>query len=195
MKVKNLELYHVHRNGVLDHLWQVGNEIIVDDKYTTNYYSRIKTIDQYLSDRYGEYNIDSIISVMEKMNEKDFMEDILGVEYHTLLNQLYFLRRELALEEARTIYNPESPSRFHCLFLTDSNDLPFWEAVVGDGDYNTYLLELTGKVFISSDTLLPKSNLAYDLQIKQAEEYWTPTPKQLLKRREFLFQGKGKIIE
>lgn len=33
MKVKNKEMYHIHRNGVYDDIWKIGNKLTVDDSF------------------------------------------------------------------------------------------------------------------------------------------------------------------
>ena len=35
MEVKDKIMYHYHRLGIYDDIWQVGNEIIVDDNFNS----------------------------------------------------------------------------------------------------------------------------------------------------------------
>ncbi|MDE5888522.1 MAG: DUF2441 domain-containing protein, partial [Bacilli bacterium] len=137
------------------------------------------------------YDIDYIIAMMEEM----IFEKILDEEAPFILRRLKILRREQALEEGRKIYNPTAPSRFHSIYLSDKEDLLYWKSSVGGNNYEKFLLELEGNLFKSSDVLFPDESLMLEHQIEQSKKYWQPEEKNLLLRKEYLFQGKAKIIK
>ncbi len=145
-----------------------------------------------LKERYGSnYDIDFIIAMIEEM----LFKEMLSKEEKIILNRLKVLRREQALEEGRRLYNPGAPQRFHSIYLTDKDDLDYWKKCVGDNCFETYLLEISGNLFKSSDTLFPDENLMLDRQIEQSKSYWKPSERQLILRKEYLFQGKAQIIK
>lgn len=193
MEVKKVNLYHIHRNGNIDGLWDVGNKIKVDDNFNSLFYEKLLVEEQKLIERYGNYDIDYIIKVMEEIKTKKIVGTDIKYDFNLLLKRYYFLRREKALEEGRKIFNPTAPSRFHSLFLTNEYDMNYWIKCIGYDSYKIFLMELNGNLFVSSDEYFPNYNLTYDIQVEQSKAYWKP--KILTIRKEFLFQGESKIIE
>lgn len=188
-------LYHVHRFGNNDNLWYVGSEIVVDDSFNNFFFLNLLEEDKKLSERYGNYDIDYIISMMEEVKSKNLIDESMYRDFIKLLNRYYILRREKALEEGRKLYAPSAPSRIHSIYLTDDDSLHYWKNVVGNSSCKIFLLEVDGNLFASSDMFFPDSSLFLDRQVEQSMEYWRPKVKQIGARKEILFQGKVKIIK
>lgn len=145
--------------------------------------------------RYEDYDIDYIIAMMEEMKFNNSVEDNMHDEFDQILGQYYFLRREKALEEGRKIFAPSAPSRLHSIFLTDQFNLHYWKIMVGDNSFKTFLLELEGNLFASSDNFFPSPKLMLDIQVEQSKNYWRPKVKTLTPHNEFVFQGTSKIVK
>ena len=190
----NNSLYHVHRSGNCDSLWYVGSEMLVDDNFNNFFYANLLEEDKKLIERYGDYDIDYIISMMEEIKSKDLIEDSLYSDFIKLLNRYYILRREKALEEGRKLYIPRAPSRMHSIYLTDDSCLHYWKNVVGNGSCKIFLLELDGNLFVSSDKLFPDNSLLFDNQVELSKDYWKPKVKSLTPK-EYVFQGKINIVK
>lgn len=192
MEVKNKRLYHIHRNYNMDNLWNTGSSLLIDNNFQSVYFAKLLVHDNELKERYGSnYDIDFIIAMMEEMIFKGMLDE----EAIVIFNRLKVLRREQALEEGRKLYNPSAPQRFHSIYLTDKEDLEYWKECVGDNCFKEYLLEISGNLFKSSDTLFPDESLMLDRQIEESKKYWNPTERQLLLRKEYLFQGQVQIIK
>lgn len=194
MENKKTQLYHIHRRGNIDQLWQVGQKMVIDDSFNALFYTRLLEVEGELLKRHKDYDIDYFIAMMEEMQTKRFVEDDLNDDFNLLLDRCYFFRREKALEEGRKIFNPSAPSRFHSIFLTDRLNINYWQKLIGDLSFETFLLELDGKTFTSSDDLFPKQELVFEFQVEQSEKYWRPKQKMLTLHKEVLFQGEAKII-
>ena len=188
-----MRLYHIHRMDRNNPLWVPGNEIIIDDSYNTFFYEELLKEDEKLRKRYNDYDIDFIICMMEEIKLRNIISENNMDDYQKLLDRYYFLRRELALEYGRKEFNHNAPSRLHSLYLTNKRDLPFWKNIFENTNYQVFKLELDGNIFETSDTLFPHRDLAYDIQILESNIYWNPS--YIYGEREYLFQGKAKILE
>lgn len=186
-------LYHIHRNDNHDDLWYVENKIIVDDNFNSQFYTNLLEEEKLLVQRYGSYNIDHFIFIMEEMKCHNFKDSDVDSLFHKLLCCCYSLRRERALEEGRKIFAPSCPSRMHSIFLTDQRDLSYWENCVGNQSFQTFSLDCCGNLFVSSDSLFPQYTLLFDEQVEQSKIYWNPEIEKV-KHKEILFQGTAKII-
>lgn len=187
MEVKDKTLSHIHRQGNFEEIWIPGNKIVIDESFNSAFYLKLLEIEQTILDKYKEYDIDFIIAMMEEMISKNLVEDDCIYEFKTLLEGYYLLRREQALEEARKLYNPTAPSRFHSIYLTDNTNLGYWGYLVGDNDYKVFTLELNGTLFTSSDDYFPDKKLLFDLQVENAKAYWKP--KEIASKKEYIFKG------
>lgn len=190
------KLYHIHRKGNLDDMWQVGNTIIVDDNFESCFHSKDCEDNQNIKKVFGEdYNIDHLISMTEKAIRENIGERIEIEDLKCFLKDLNFIRREQALEEGRKIYAPNAPSRTKSLFLTDRSNLLYWINQVGSNSYQEFLMELEGNLFISSDDFFPDSRYSLERQVEESKKYWQPKMKKITPHKEMLFQGRAKIIK
>ncbi len=118
--LKKRKLYHIHRKGNFDDLWQVGNTLIVDDNFESFFHVKDCEDNENIRKVFGEnYDIDHLILITEKAILENMTEKIKMIDLKRFLEDLYFMRREQALEEGRKLYAPNAPSRNHSLFLTD----------------------------------------------------------------------------
>ena len=214
MKVKNKEMYHIHKNGVYDDIWQIGNEFIIDDSFISLFNSNrdissgvrtkngtIKSLDKYIEEVINGLNTDEKILNLKKLSDEDFLKKGKYLYYvledsMAKIRNLSLKNREEALEEIRKEKYPNLPSRYHCIWVCDEKSLDFWITKLRK-DSIIYKVELNGELFKSSDSFLPEDGEKKENQKIQADKYWNPvfTDNDQEKTAEYLFQGKVKIIE
>lgn len=201
MEVKEKSMYHYHRLGLYDDIWQVGNEIIVDenfnsycgsivDKFTTGVkcknglVSLEKIIDAYLDDiGIGNVDLETITNLLK--------------DSRAIITNANMYSRELMLEQYREESNPNLPSRLHSIWLADKESLNFWEGQLnGRRKLKLYRVSVTGNLFKSSDSFIPDDELTAKEMYEAASNYWNPIfNEEDLCKAEYLFQGKVKVLE
>ena len=179
MEVKNKVMYHYHKLGLYDDIWQVGNELIVDsnfnsfcgsivDKFTTavkcenGIFSLEKIIDKYLNDISIE-NVDlkTITNLLKASS--------------AIITKANMYNRELMLEQYRKENNPKLPSRLHSIWLADKESLNFWkEQLNGGRNLTLYRVSITGNLFKSSDSFIPDDELTAKEMYEASSKYWNP---------------------
>ncbi len=201
MKVKDKIMYHYHKLGLYDDIWQVGNELVVDnnfnsfcgsivDKFTTavkcenGIFSLEKIIDKYLNDISIE-NVDlkTITNLLKASS--------------AIITKADMYNRELMLEKYRKENNPKLPSRLHSIWLADKESLNFWkEQLNGGRNLTLYRVSVTGNLFKSSDSFIPDDELTAKEMYQVSSKYWNPVfSEDDLCKAEYLFQGKVKVLE
>ncbi len=201
MKVKDKVMYHYHKLGIYDDIWQVGNELLVDnnfnsfcgsivDKFTTavkcenGIFSLEKIIDKYLNDISIE-NVDlkTITNLLKASS--------------AIITKADMYNRELMLEKYRKENNTKLPSRLHSIWLADKESLNFWkEQLNGGRNLTLYRVSVTGNLFKSSDSFIPDDELTAKEMYQVSSKYWNPVfSEDDLCKAEYLFQGKVKVLE
>lgn len=201
MEVKDKIMYHYHRLGIYDDIWQVGNELLVDnnfnsfcgsivDKFTTavkcenGIFSLEKIIDKYLNDISIE-NVDlkTITNLLKASS--------------AIITKADMYNRELMLEKYRKENNTKLPSRLHSIWLADKESLNFWkEQLNGGRNLTLYRVSVTGNLFKSSDSFIPDDELTAKEMYQVSSKYWNPVfSEDDLCKAEYLFQGKVKVLE
>ena len=199
MEVKDKIMYHYHRLGIYDDIWQIGNEIIVDDNFNSYYGSIIDKFSTGVKCVNGIFSLDRVID--------EYIDDIgLGnVDLNTIedllkcssliIKNINIYNRELMLEKYRKENNPKLPSRLHSIWLADKESLSFWKGQFS-GKLKLYRVSITGELFKSSDDFIPDDELTAKEMYEASSNYWNPTFKEEdLCKAEYLFQGKVKVLE
>ena len=201
MKVKDKVMYHYHKLGIYDDIWQVGNELLVDnnfnsfcgsivDKFTTavkcenGIFSLEKIIDKYLNDISIE-NVDlkTITNLLKASS--------------AIITKADMYNRELMLEKYRKENNTKLPSRLHSIWLADKESLNFWKEQLNGGvKLKLYRVSIAGNLFKSSDSFIPDDELTAKEMYQVSSKYWNPVfSEDDLCKAEYLFQGKVKVLE
>lgn len=199
MEVKDKIMYHYHRLGIYDDIWQIGNEIIVDDNFNSYYGSIIDKFSTGVKCVNGIFSLDRVID--------EYIDDIgLGnVDLNTIedllkcssliIKNINIYNRESMLEKYRKENNPKLPSRLHSIWLADKESLSFWKGQFS-GKLKLYRVSITGELFKSSDDFIPDDELTAKEMYETSSNYWNPTFKEEdLCKAEYLFQGKVKVLE
>ena len=199
MEVKDKIMYHYHRLGIYDDIWQVGNEITVDDNFNSYCGSIVDKFSTGVKCVNGIFSLDRVID--------EYIDDIgLGnVDLNTIedllkcssliIKNINIYNRELMLEKYRKENNPKLPSRLHSIWLADKESLSFWKGQFS-GKLKLYRVSITGELFKSSDDFIPDDELTAKAMYEASSNYWNPTFKEEdLCKAEYLFQGKVKVLE
>ncbi|MDE5630410.1 MAG: DUF2441 domain-containing protein [Bacilli bacterium] len=184
--------YHFHRQGNHDVLWLLENSLDITKDFQSSFYENILLREKILKEKYDNYDIDKIIKALEMVMEKEVYSNYGYHRFSSVMNGYYILRRELALEEGRKIYNNFAPSRLHSVYLTDEASLFYWVQYVGICS-RLFEVEVNGSIFESSDYLFPDIKAPFERQVMDSKSYWQPKELTVRMPKEYLFQGNIKI--
>ena len=201
MEVKDKAMYHYHKLGLYDDIWQEGNEIIVDNNFNSSYgriISNFNTAINLLPEN-KQISLDKIIEAYlenKDYNNLDVLKNLLQFSKNMIQN-INIYNRELMLEKYREDNNPKLPSRLHSIWLTDKESLNFWkEQLKNSGKLKLYRVSITGNLFKSSDSFIPNDELTTKEMYEASSIYWNPIfSEENLCKAEYLFQGKIKILK
>jgi hypothetical protein len=104
------------------------------------------------------------------------------------------LIRELVYEEVRFKYFNDLPSRRHCIWLCDENELHLWNNTLG-GEHDIYKVKVTGKIHSCYAGALDDDNINYKILFYKALSYWRGECIGNPMEKEYLFEGKVELIE
>lgn len=168
MEVAGKVLYHIHRKMYEVNQWYVGNVIEFTKKKYNCFFS------YYVNNniRKSDNNIDFYVKIKE---------------YATLI-------RELVYEEVRNSQFKELPSRRHCIWLCDNDSLRFWINNL-DNDYEIYKVKATGNLHKCYADTLDDENINYQILYQKAMDYWSGKCYGNPLEKEYLLEGKIRIIE
>lgn len=197
-------LFHYHKIGIHDELWQEGKSIIVDNKFVS-YFSTILNEFSTAVPCPNNDHLESFRNVVDYYLEDENFNNIdratakrLLRTTKAILSEANIYNRERALEDYRKLMCPELPSRIHSIWLSDKISLPFWKQQLGySNELNLYKISLDGIIFKSSDAFLPDDYMTVSEMYQAAEFYWHPKFKTKLQkeRAEYLFQGEIKVLK
>ena len=201
MEVQEKSMYHYHKLGIYDDIWQVGNELIVDDNFNScygNIISNFNTTINLLPEN-KQISLDKIIEAYLENKEFTNLDEIKNLLQFSknIIHNANIYNGELMLEKYRKDNNPNLPSRLHSIFLTDEKSLAFWKKQLREyRKIVLYRVSLTGNLFKSSDSFIPDDELTTKEMYEASSKYWNPEFKEEdLCKAEYLFQGKIKVLD
>lgn len=136
MEVVNTEMYHYHKIGIFDKFYEIGNELIVDRTFQTNYANIINQFSTRVLCNDGKYcSFDSVMnSYLDQEGfanlDSSLVEEMLKTSIH-IIRGMNIYNREVALERYRLENCPSLPSRLHSIWLTNQEGLSFWKDALG----------------------------------------------------------------
>ena len=201
MEVSDKIMYHYHRLGIYDDIWQVGNEITVDDNFNSYCGSIVDKFSTGVKCKNGLVPLERIIDnyLYDIGVENIDLETITNLlkDSSAIITNANMYNRELMLEKYRKEHNSDLPSRLHSIWLADKKSLNFWEGQLnGRRKLKLYRVSVTGNLFKSSDSFIPDDELTVKEMYEASSTYWNPTFKEEdLCKAEYLFQGKVKVLE
>lgn len=199
--MESMELYHIHKHGKYDSLWEKKKELIVTDNFKnlmceryTNYSTAINLSDQIVN--FHDYLTLLLYSINNGIKiPKEELEELIASSYDMSYYGNMF-KRETALENYRRDNVSSLPSRLHSVYLTDEKGIDYWISTLQTDDYSLYRVEATGNIFKTNEQLMPIETLSYKDTYDSAYNYWHPNFRKVPDyTNEYLVQGKIKKLE
>lgn len=189
-KVENIILYQV----ATDRNYKVGDIIYFDKDYNGNGNRVYNSNFNDGKDAYHKvgFNYANSKKILKNKN--------LIVDISKALSETDFVLRELAAEEVRREQYPEYPSRFKCMFLSETKEVAlknlkeFYKRGQGN-QFQAIAVELNGNIFYAKSKGLERNGLSYGEYLKIADEYWSQNQEINEEAKEILFIGKAKVVE
>lgn len=200
MDVNRKIMYHFHKNTKYNDIWVENNKIKIDENFKSDFieclkkYSTAVNLDNNTRETFSA-TIDRYLSQdLDKSVYISMLKDA-----SLIIKQINMLKREAILEHVREKYYPDLPSRSHSIWLCDKFQTWYWKDLLSDNNNKLTLLKLqvTGKMFQSSEAFLPKNESTYEQNIEEAHQYWNPKIETLEQeyKIEYLFQGRVKVLK
>ncbi len=192
MEIKNKTMYHIHRPNQYDELWQAGNELIIDDTFVSECGMAIPYFNtNVICDDDSVRSLEGFLKgYLEQGVENLDLETIqlLLKDSYRIIHNANRAKCEAALEICRRQKFKLCPSRLHSIWVTDKDNIDFWSDILTGKEI--FELDLTGRLFKTSDIYIPDNHLSLAQAIKEAENYWNPVfTEEAEAKKEYLFQG------
>ena len=187
-KVKDLILYQV----ATDRNYKVGDKIYFGEKPN----GQIKIFD-FSFNKQGK----PLHELGFKTAKKGiFKNKQLQLDMAIALQNYDLFMREIALEEVRQEKFPELPSRFRCMYLSESKEDVFKNLDIMankalNKTYQAVAVKLNGEIFCVRDFSIGRPGLSFNEYKKLAEKYWSQDQNSTTKAKEILFVGEAEIVE
>ena len=190
MKKKKI-FYHIHRNGVHDDKWRIGNVL---ETTQNEFIKRSFDFSAYL-DIYNQNNVPLINAIEHAQQKRDVLGQIkLLSKTKSYVNEYQILLRELAFENIREKEFENLPSRYNCIYLCRIDQSEYWKKHLELQNYTIYKIEIYDEPFKSRDKLLPNPHESYNSICEKAKIYWQYNNNQNFEDDEYLYEGKFKIL-
>lgn len=146
-------------------------------------------------------------------NRGIFKDKNLTFELSKALANYDLFVREIALEEVRKEKFPNLPSRFYCMFLSETKEdmlntfnkykkiknsnKAFKSLAVRNNDdtYQALSVKLNGEAFFVKDYHISREGISYNDYKKKAIEFWSQNQSSKNSTKEILFIGDAEIVE
>lgn len=204
--METMELYHIHKKNKYDKKWNVGNTLVVSEKFENDMFRRYNNFGTTVPVDYGDcvqYNLyhNLVISVLNdnsiSLSDLNLLRTLLAQGYNISYYANMF-KREQALEQSRLDNCPNLPSRLHSVYLADEDGKYYWNQIIdlNDESFDVYRVEATGNIFKTNEDLIPDESLSYIDAYNVSQRYWKPKFKNTSQEKnEYLVQGNIKILE
>lgn len=201
MKINNKIYYHIATNGH----FKVGDKLHFENEL--NGQSRIFDFD-FTNNGTPLYKL-----AFDSSKKGIFKDKKLMFELSKALSNYDLFMRETALEEVRKEKFPDFPSRFHCMFLTETkedmlrafnkyktmkNSNKYFKTLSIRNKNDTYqalAVKLNGTAFFVKDCSISREGVSYNEYKKKAVEFWSQNQKSKNKTKEIIFIGDAEIVE
>lgn len=187
MKVKNKILYQVatNRDFKLGEKIHFGNE--------TN--GQMKIFDF----SFNEYGKPLHELGFKKAKKGIFKNKNLEMKMAIALQNYDLFMREIALEEVRNEKYPNLPSRFKCMYLSETKEETLKNLEImskkGQGQFQAIALKLCGELFYVKECGIGRLGVSFNEYKKLAEKFWSQNQHSAEKIKEILFVGDAEVVE
>jgi len=202
MDLKESIMYHIHKTGIYDDIWYIGNNININESFKNNFtmesfqfkfcldfhsqsnvpfsnvYAHVKDFNNYAKDQVNEW-----------FRDKDFLLE----KSNIFISEYGILVREMVYEQIRSEYYPELPSRLHCVWLCRENQLELWKNNLSN-ESKIFKVKVTGNCYKGKNQFISLPSDSYNTITEKAHQYWKPDIQEDIDD-EYLFNGKLEILE
>lgn len=124
----------------------------------------------------------------------------LVVEMSKALSNYDFLLREFALEDVRKKEFPNLPSRFRCMFLSESEDVSLHDlqGFINRGagtNLQVVKVKCSGEAHFVKDFAIGRQGLSFNEYKELARKYWAENNDSKIATKEILFVGDVEVVE
>lgn len=198
MEVQDYTMFHYHKLGLYDDIWVEGNALKVDEQFRSYYGTILERFSTSVSvSSNKKVSFDRIIKqyLNQESIDPNTTRKLLEEARRIIINTNIY-NREMNLEEYRKKCTPHLPSRLHSIWVTDAENLKFWEDQLSKTvSLALFKLSLSGNLFKSSDVFIPDDELCMNDMYLSSENYWNPTFQDSAEKIEYLFHGNVKILQ
>lgn len=191
-EIESAEFFHIQRNkdwGQCDN-WKVGDVIEIGNKHN-----------KFMKSRYNsDYNMNPELDFEKefvRLQQKNLdQSDLQHLKNMSIVWKEYIIKtREYIFELERLRLDPELPSRFNCLFVTDLAGINYWKPLLGNLNSQTiYRLSLSGKIHKANEKFVRLNTDSQEFNHDQARKYWAGEDADQ-SGYEFLFEGTIKVLD
>ncbi len=103
--------------------------------------------------------------------------------------------RELVYEEIRLKYFSDLPSRHHCIWLCERENLEIWLNELKGSQLEICKVRVTGNIHKCYAGALDNTNINYKLLCEKAKKYWNGECIGNSEAKEYLLEGRVEVIE
>ena len=201
--------YHIQRINGIRKEWKKSEIVEINDKSYNNFYQDLinTTGDNELIKRskntFKKFKVEN-----ETVIERDLLKEniqlfdksgqfevLSGELFESLLQYLKWIREEI-FESIRSVDYPKLPSRKHCLWITEKQNIQDWWVTFGN-HLNKKILEIEPignfRFHQTDGSLIKTETYRIEEYYKLANSYWNETLKND-NLPELLFQGTFKVI-
>ncbi len=188
MKLKNTILYQVATNRD----FKVGDTIHFEE----NFNGQLKIFDFEFNENGNPLHGLGFQSAKKGIfKDKDLM-----YKMSNALGNYDLFMREIALEEVRKEKFPTRPSRFKCMYLSETVEetIKNWEIMTKkfpENHYQVVAVKLNGEAFYVKDCVIGRPGVSFNQYKQLAEKYWGQNQKSAEKTKEILFIGDAEIVK
>ncbi len=185
--------YHIHKNGILDEKWNIGETIKFGNEYNMFYKMSIDFCSR-INICGTNYPIENVYKDMIYNHRFENVLELLDV-YNKFLSETGILLRELGMEEIRKQFFSNKPSRTNCIWLCRKNQLGYWLNRMNASDYKIFKVEIFDDVYKFNEEYLPLPADSYLEITEKAKKYWNYSDDNEKDNDEYLYTGVVKILE
>lgn len=188
MKVKNKILYQVATNRN----FKAGDKIHFGEDFN----GQMKIFDFIFNENGKPFHELGFKSAKQGIFKN---KDLTFKMSNALANYDLFMR-EIALEEVRKEKFPSRPSRFKCMYLSETQEeaTKNWEAMAKkfpENQYQVVAVKLNGEAFYVKECGIGRPGISFNAYKLLAEKYWGQDQNSKEKTKEILFVGDAEIVE
>lgn len=191
-KTKRKVFYHIHKIGICDEKWQVGNVLEIKQnefiKYSLNFSSYIDIYNR------KKVPIKNAVEFAQKSDDISTQLFLLS-KSKDIISEYQILVREIGFEEVRKSKFNNLPSRYNCIWLCRKDQIGYWIKQLNYQRYVIYKVEIYNEPFKSRNSLISLPNDSYIDVCEKAQKYWCYNNDKDYEDDEYLYGGKFKILD